>query len=145
MVFGLSADFDQTESSVGVERGGGEHLEESGLADVVGTGAGDEEAVGTKHLEGAEIEFLVAADGCIEIALALGEGGRVENDGVVMAIGGGVVLKQVEGVGLDPFDFFSLEQRLVEGGVVVCDFESGTRAVDPCDLRATRGEMEGEA
>ncbi len=71
---------------------------------MVGAGAGHENAAGAEHLEGAEVEFLVAAEGGIEVALGFGEGGRIENDGVVVAIGGGVVLEQVEGVGLDPFD-----------------------------------------
>ncbi len=84
MVFGLSANFDQAQGAVGVKGGGGEHFEEVGLADVVGAGAGDEDAAGAEHLEGAEIEFLVAAEGGVEIALALGEGGRVENDRVVV-------------------------------------------------------------
>ena len=83
MVFGLSANFDQAKSAVGVKGGRGEHFEEVLLADVVGAGAGDEDAAGAEHLEGAEVEFLVAAEGGVEIALALGEGGRIEDDGVV--------------------------------------------------------------
>src|SRR5579864_6620436 len=100
MVFGLGSDLDQAEGAVGVEGGGRQHVQEVGLPDVVGAGAGHEDAAGAKHLEGAEIEFFVAAEGGVEIALRLGEGGRVENDGVVAAIRGGVVLEQVEGVGL---------------------------------------------
>ena len=115
MVFGLSANFDQAEGAVGVKGGRGEHLEEVLLADVIGAGAGDEDTAGTEHLEGAEIEFLVAAEGGVEITLALGEGRWVEDDGVVVASfvrtsGGGVVLQEVEGVGLDPFDFFSVQK-----------------------------------
>ena len=145
MVFGLSADLEEAEGAVGVEGGVGEHFEEVGLTDVVGAGAGDEDPAGAEHLEGAEIEFLVAAESGVEIALALGEGGRVENDGVVAAIGGGVVLQQVEGVGFDPFDLRLGNVATVERGVLVGDFEGGTGAVDAGDLRATRGEMKGEA
>ena len=94
--------------AVGVAGGVGEHFEEIGLADVVGAGAGDQDAAGAKHLQGAQVEFFVAAEGGIEVALALGEGGRIENDGVVALAGGGVVLEQIEGVGFDPFDFFVL-------------------------------------
>ena len=125
MILGLSADLDEAEGAVGVEGGGGQHLEEVVLADVVGAGAGDEDAAGAEHLESAEIEFLVAAEGGVEIALALGEGGRVENDGVVAAVGGGIVLEQVEGVGLDPFDLSSVQKLRVQGGVLVGDFQSG--------------------
>ena len=145
MVFGLASDLDQAEGAVGVEGGAGEHFQEIGLANVVGAGAGDEDAAGAKHLEGAEVELFVAAEGGVEVALRFGEGGRVEDDGVVAAVGGGVVLEQVEGVGLDPFDFFAFEAGLVEGGVLVGDFEGGAGAVDSGDLRAARGEVEGEA
>ena len=95
---------------MGVEGGVGEHFEEVGLADVVGAGAGDENPAGAQHLQGAEVEFLVAAEGGVEIALGLGEGGRIEDDGVVTAVGGGVVLEQVEGVGFDPFDLVCAER-----------------------------------
>ena len=109
MVFGLPSDFDQAEGAVSVEGGGGQHFEEVGLADVVGAGAGDQDSARAEHLEGAEIEFLIAAQGGVEVALGLGESGRVENDGVVATrllrtSGGGIVLEQIEGVGFDPFD-----------------------------------------
>ncbi len=92
MVFGLASNLEQAEGAVRVEGRRSQHLEEVGLADMVGTGTGDEDAAGSQHLESPEIEFLVAAEGGVEIALALGEGGRVENDGVVVAIRRGVVL-----------------------------------------------------
>src|SRR4029077_17906659 len=102
------------------------------------------------HFEGAEIKFFVAPERGVEIALAPGERGRVENNGVVAGTlvrtsWGGVVLEQVEGVGLDPLDLFAFELRLVEGGVLVGNFQSGTRAVDASDLRAVGSEVEGEA
>ena len=93
---------------MGIEGSGGQHFEEVRLADVVGAGASDQDAAGAEHLEGAEIEFLVAAKGGVEVALGLGEGRRVEDDGVVATAGGGVVLEQVEGVGFDPFDLVRL-------------------------------------
>ena len=93
---------------MGVKGGAGEHFEEIGLAYVVGAGAGDEDSAGAEHLERAEIELFVAAEGGVEIALGLGEGGRVENDGVVVAVGGRIVLEQVEGVGFDPFNLFAV-------------------------------------
>jgi hypothetical protein len=143
MIFGLSSNLDQAERSVGVAGSCGEHFQELRLANVVGTGAGDEDSTGAKHFEGAEVEFLVAAEGGIEVALRLGEGGRIENDRVITLAGGGVVLEQVEGVGFDPFDL--LVTRLVEGGVLVGDFERGTGAVDAGDVRAAGSQMEGES
>ena len=150
MVFGLSADLDQAEGAVGVEGCGGEHFEEIGLADVVGAGAGDEDASGAEHFEGAEIEFFIAAEGGVEIALGLGEGGWVEDDRVVAArlVGptwGRIVLEQVEGVGFDPFDFVFPQQPLIQRCILIGDFEGGTRAVDAGDVRTMRGEVKGES
>src|SRR5438270_7794497 len=98
------------------------HSKEIRLADVVRAGAGCEDAARTQHLQGAKIELFVAAKSSIEVALAFGEGGRVEDDGVVAAIGRGIVLEQVEGVGLDPLD----PGPVVEGGVLVSNFQGGT-------------------
>src|ERR1700722_9122776 len=145
MVLRLSANFDQTKRAVGVDSGAGEHLEEARLADVVRAGAGYEQPAGTEHLEGAKIEFLVAAESGIEVALRFGESGRVENDSVVVMVGGGVVLEQVEGVRLDPFDIVALPKLRIEGCVLVGDFQRGTGAVDCGDLRATRREGKGKA
>ena len=89
MVFGLPANLDQAQGAVGIAGGVGQHFQEVGLADVVGAGAGDQDPAGTQHFQGAQVEFLVAAQGGIEVALALGEGGRIENDGVVALAGGG--------------------------------------------------------
>ena len=113
MVFGLTANLDQPQGAVGVVGGVGQHFEEVGLADVVGAGAGHQDAAGAEHLQGAEVEFFVAAEGGVEVALTLGERWRVEDDRVVALTGGGVVLEQIEGIGFDPFD---LRLALVAGG-----------------------------
>ena len=89
MVFGLSADFEEAQGPVGIERRSGQHFEEVGLAHVVGAGAGDQDSAGPQHLEGAEVEFFVAAQGGVQVALGFGEGRRIEDDGVVAAFGGG--------------------------------------------------------
>ena len=67
MVFCLPPDFEQAKRAVGVEGCGGKHLEEIGLADVVGTGAGHQDAAVTQHLEGPQVELLIAAEGGIEV------------------------------------------------------------------------------
>ena len=41
---------------------------------------------GAEHLQGPEVEFLVPAQGGVEVALGFGEGGRIEDDGVVLMI-----------------------------------------------------------
>src|SRR5580698_4457574 len=145
VVLGLATDLENPEGAMSIEGGRGEHFQEVGLAHVVGAGAGHEEASGTEHLEGAEVEFFVAAKGGVEVALAFGEGGRIENDGIVAAFRGVVVLHQIKGVGLDPFNFFVRETGAVEGGILVCDLEGGPGAIDASDLRTVGGEVEREA
>src|SRR5579864_1116114 len=145
MVLGLSSNLEQAESSTSVESRIGEHFEEVSLAYVVRAGAGHEQATGTQHFQSAQVKLLVAAKSGVEIALGLGEGRRIQNDGVVAAIGGSIVLQQVKGVGFDPFDLSSVEQSVVEGGVLVGDLEGSAGAVDAGHLGATRGEVEGKA
>ncbi|MBZ5522267.1 MAG: hypothetical protein LAP21_08495, partial [Acidobacteriia bacterium] len=51
--------------------GGGQHLQEVQLADVVRTGTGHEDSARTKHLERAEIEFLVTPHGSVLVIIAV--------------------------------------------------------------------------
>ena len=90
---------------MGVPRGFGDDIQEFCGADVVGAGAAHENAAGTQHFKGAEVEFFVSAERSVEGATAFGERGRVEDDGVVLLAGSGIVAQQVECVGLNPFDF----------------------------------------
>src|ERR1700678_615496 len=143
MVFGLAAHLDQTQAATGIQGSRGQHLQEVGRANVVGAGASDEDAAGAKHLEGAEVELLVATQRGLEVAFGFGERRGVENDGVVAAVGGGVVLEQVEGIGLDPFDFGRILVRTVEGGILVGDFQGGAGTVDGGDAGAARYKVEG--
>src|ERR1700684_479664 len=85
MVLCLPTNLDQPKSSASIQGGVGEHFEEVGLTHVVRTGAANQDTAGAEHLQGAEVEFFVATESRVEIALALGEGGGVENDGVVAA------------------------------------------------------------
>jgi hypothetical protein len=129
VIFSLSAYFDQAKSPSAVKSGIGKHFEEVGLADVVGTRAGDEQTARTEHFQSAKVELLIAAEGRIQIALGLGEGRRIENDRIVAALRRGIVLKQVEGVGFNPFDF-----AMVECGVLIGDFQGRTGTVDASDV-----------
>src|ERR1019366_10669621 len=62
------------------------------------------------------------------------------NDGVVLLSAGRVVAKEVEGVGLDPVDFAT-----VEGGVFVRDLQRGGGAVDSGNACALWSEVERKA
>src|SRR5580700_222962 len=149
MVFGLAANFNQAQATTGVEGSRGQHLQEVGCADVVGAGASYKDAAGAKHLQGAQVELFIAPKSGVEVALGFGESRRVENDGVVAAVGGGVVVEQVEGVGFDPLDFRIIpvpwrQIAAIERGVLVGDFERGAGTIDGGDAAAARGEVESK-
>lgn len=75
MVLCLPTNLDQAKSSASIQGGVGEHFEEVGRTHVVGTGAAHQDTAGAEHLQGAEVEFFVAPESRVEIALAFGEGG----------------------------------------------------------------------
>ena len=168
MVGGGGAGFEELDAAAGVGCGGGDDGGEVFERDVVGAGVGDEGSAGGEQAEGAEVELLVAAEGGVGGALGLGEGGWVEDDGVVevgavaaqrsrslrcggksaasgrddRAAGGVEVAEVVEGVGFDPVGGgFEVG---VEGEVLVGGFEGGAAGVDACDAVADLGEVEGE-
>lgn len=109
----------------------------------MGAGAGDEGSAGAEHLDGAEVELLVAAHGAFGGALGLGEGGWVEDDGVVLLAGGLVLAEELEGVGFEPLDL-GLKVG-VELSVAVGYFEGAEAGVDSGDLTAVLGHVEGES
>src|SRR5919109_2427359 len=124
MILGLPPNFQDAQGLLGIQGSFGNHVQEVGLADVVGTAAGHQNSSWAEHLQGTQVEFFVAAQGGIQVLFGFREGGRVENNGVELTAGGGVVLKQIESVGFEPFDFVS-----IEGGILIGNFEGGARAV----------------
>ncbi len=104
MVFRLSANLGETQGAMSVTGCVSEHFDEIGLTDVVRARTRNQDPARAEHLQGAQVKFLVAAEGGIKIALGFGEGWRIENDGFIALSGSGVVLEQVEGVGFDPLD-----------------------------------------
>src|ERR1700722_3928483 len=109
MIFGLSSVFYDTKISVGIAGRTSHHFEILRRTQVVGATAADQDAAGSQHLECPEIQLFVAAQGGIKVGLALGEGGRVEDNGVIAASGVCIVAQQIKGVGLDPFDLASVK------------------------------------
>ena len=100
VVGGLGRDFEDAGVAPGVGRGVGEEIEEGVGIHILTTGVGGEEAAGGEEAEGAEVEFLVAAEGAGEGVAAGGERGRVEDDEVVGGTGilaGGEPVEEVGG------------------------------------------------
>src|SRR5271157_1590707 len=98
----------------------------------------------SQHFQGSEIKFLVAAKSGFDRALAFGEGRGVEDDGVVLLARRGVVLEQVEGVGLDPLDLSADVGVAVELLVLLGHFERGTRGVNSRHLVAHSRQVQRE-
>src|ERR1700733_6994631 len=139
MVLGLASQLYQAHLTTGILGGASQHFHEIRRADVVGTRAGNEKPAGAQHLQSAEVEFLVATHGRIEVALGLGEGWRVKHDGVVAVVGSRIVLEQVEGVSLDPFDLPAIQRRIAVRG-----FQSRAGTLYARDAGAVRGEMKSK-
>ena len=91
MVLRRSAVLDYAQGLVGILGGVGYDFQEVRGADVEGAGAGDKNPSRPQHLQGTQVELLVAAEGFFEVALGLGKRRRIENDGVVAAVRGGVL------------------------------------------------------
>jgi hypothetical protein len=140
MVSGLAADLDQAERAMSIEGSGSKHLEEGALAHVIRAGTADEDPAGSQHLQSSQIEFLVSTERRVEVALRLGEGWWVEDDGVVKPVGGSIVLQQVERVGFDPFDF-----ALIQSCVLVRHLQGWTGTINPSYGRASGSQVESEA
>src|SRR5215469_18368288 len=101
--------------------------------------AGHKDPARSEHLQGSKVEFFVPTEGGIEIALSLGKGGWIKNDRVVESVGSSIVLQQVEGVALDPFNLTS-----VQIGVLVGNLQRGTGTVHANDGVANLRQMKGE-
>lgn len=139
-----AAAFEQSYATSGVNSGRGYRAFEIGPADVVGAGASDQQPAWDKHLEGAQVEFLVTAQGAFDGALGLGESGRVENDGVEFLAGVGPVAEDLKGVGFNPIDLGG-DEISVGFEIALGDFERGTRCIDAGDVGANLCKVKGKA
>jgi hypothetical protein len=63
-------------------------LEKLSFAHMVGTGTANQNSARLQHLQCAKVELFVSAEGGFQILLGLCEGGRVDNNGVVLPCGG---------------------------------------------------------
>ena len=109
MVWALGVLGDEAEGFFRIDGGVCEVLQEELAGGVVGAAEGGEEAAFFEELEGAEVDFFVAAHGVDEGFFIFCEAGGVEDDEVVIGLGG---FEEVEDVGLDDGD-----GEVVEGGV----------------------------
>ena len=100
----LRAALDDDNRAPSVEGGAGDRSQQVGLADVEGTGAGEQKSAWVEDLQGAQVQFLVTAQRRFPAGLLAGEGGRIEHNGIValaLVVSG---LEEVKAVGFAPFD-----------------------------------------
>lgn len=80
MVGGLAAHLHQAHAAAGLLGGLGNQGQEAGAVEVVGAGAGHQEAARRHHFQGAAVDGQVTFFPLFEMLAALDEGRRVEND-----------------------------------------------------------------
>ena len=138
MVKGCAPLFEDPHPSPRIGHRRSQHVHELPLPDMKRAGTSNQNAAGPKHLQGTEVEFLVATDGGFQNSLGLSEGRRVEHDGVVLLTCRRVILQQVEGVGLDPFDLAAGVLITVESFVLLGHFKRRTEESTAVTLLHTR-------
>jgi hypothetical protein len=85
MVLGLATVFQDSQVPVGIEGCGCKDVEEVGGAHVVRARASHEDAARPEHLQGAQVQLFIAADGGLAILARFRERRGIENDGVVLS------------------------------------------------------------
>ena len=81
-----------------VDHGIADDIQEDGVADVVGTAEGGEEAAVVEKLGRAQVDFFVAAEGIVQAGAVAGETRRVEDDEVVAVAAGYGGFEPIENV-----------------------------------------------
>ena len=99
--------------TVRVEGSFGNHLQEIPLGDVERARTGHKTAPGTKHLERAQIQLLVSAEGGINIRLLARKGRRIQDNRVEAPALLVRCFQEIEAIGLDPFDILHSIERLI--------------------------------
>src|SRR5271165_6843507 len=144
VVLRLAALLQNSNVAACVSRRRAQHPQEFCLADVERTGAGNEDAAGPEHFQGAQVELLIAAKRGRNGALGFRKGGWVEDDGVILPAGGGVVPEQIEGVGFDPFDLAAAVRGAIELLILLGNLQCRARRIHAGHLLAEARQMQRE-
>src|SRR5207302_11311227 len=113
MVAGLRPARDHHHHAMSVQRGAGDGFEQVGFADVERARAREQKSARVEHFERAQVEFLVASQGRLDVRLLARERRRVKHDGVealAFLVSG---LQEVEAIGFLPLDVREAVQLLV--------------------------------
>ncbi len=104
MIARRAANGEELQPAARVARRVGEHGLEDVAAHVIGARAREQHAARREDPHRSEIDLLVARDGAEQCRLGLGEGGRVEHDGIKSVFALFQLPQQIEGVRLPPSD-----------------------------------------
>ena len=115
MVASLGVAFDEAQGLFGIACGVANGVEEEFARRMVGAAEGGEVSAGIQEAKGAQVDFLVAAHGVVEGLFVAGEGGRIEDDEIILFSGFFAVTEIVKGVGC-----FDLERKLIALCVGLC-------------------------
>ena len=140
---GLPA-FQQTDPALRISSRGGDDPMKLVPGNMVGAGAGHERPARTQHLQSAQIELLVAAQGSGYGALGFGKGGRIEHHRIEGLARRTPIAQKVEGVGLDPFHR-GLKAVAVDLQVLFRHLEGCAGGIDAGHLGTGPGQVEREA
>jgi hypothetical protein len=75
----LRAAVQDAQCPVAVERGFGQQPEQRGFAQMVRTGAGDQDAAGPEQAQGAQVDLFICACRGFQVAFGFREGGWVQH------------------------------------------------------------------
>src|SRR5204863_900337 len=82
----------------------GEHFGKNGFTDVMRTGTCNKDTARPEQAHGAVVDLFVATEGAFQALLVFGEGGRVQDDGVVAPAFPVALREKIEGIRLDALD-----------------------------------------
>ncbi len=102
VVWSSSTAFQKTNAALRIAGGSSHHAVKLVPGNVVRAGAGHQRSPRPQHLQRAQIELFVTAQGAGHGALGFGKSGRVEHHGVEGVARGAPVAQKIECVGLDP-------------------------------------------
>src|ERR1700691_861374 len=104
MVRTRAATYQQPTAALCISRGGCHYAMKLIPGNVVGAGASHQRATRTQHLQSAQIELFVTAQGARHGALGLGKSGGIEHHRVKSSARSAPIAEKIECVGLDPLD-----------------------------------------
>src|SRR6266850_3708521 len=127
MIGRLAPHLDEGDVPSRVGGGVAQHLQELLRSEMVGAGGCGDDRPWRRQTEGAQVDLLVAADGGLDGAGALGERRWIEDEEPEPFLAPVEILQVIEGIALDPFAALA---QSIQGGVAPRQVEALRRDLD---------------